>query len=97
MTTATFTVELHDDIELDPDQIESFQDFLRATTHDALIISEIQADCGGPDASHPDYHLADWMDQVERLETRLGYWEWVYEQLIEAGVIPDIHDSTNSD
>lgn len=92
MTTATFTVTLHDDVVLDPDQIKSFQDFLRDTAHEALLISEIQAACGGPDASHPDYLIADWVDDVEHLKTRESYWGWVLEKLIEAGEIEEITD-----
>lgn len=89
MPTATFTVELKQDLELTPLEVEAFNQFLHQVSNEALAIAGIQEECGGEDASHPDYHLADWMDQVERLETRLGYWDWVYEQLLETGQIED--------
>jgi hypothetical protein len=31
--------------------------------------------------SHPVYRVSDWMEIVSYGDTRLGYWEWVADQI----------------
>ena len=34
--------------------------------------------------THPDKHLEDWQNEVANDYTRLGYWEWVSDELFNS-------------
>jgi hypothetical protein len=36
---------------------------------------------GGFWGAHPEYPVADWQYEVGNDETRLGYWEWVQNEI----------------
>ena len=65
----------------------------RAASQQALLVEDLQQECGGEWGSHPTYLLADWMHAIDSFETRLGYWEWVNEQLLD----DDDEDDANDD
>ena len=35
---------------------------------------------GGVWGDHPDWPIADWREEIVNNYTRLGYWDWVYNQ-----------------
>lgn len=48
-----------------------------------LFVASIREANGGVWGEHPQFPLEDWVTDVCREETRLGYWEWVCAALIE--------------
>ena len=56
-----------------------------STVPDSVTTQEVEAfknEHGGHWSEHPDLPLADWRHEVQEDSTRLGYWEWVYKQLL---------------
>lgn len=37
--------------------------------------------CGGRWGSHPKFPVEDWQAQVANNDTRLGYWDWVFDSM----------------
>lgn len=35
--------------------------------------------------SHPDFPYEEWQDQVQNNNTRLGYWDWVVNEMENEG------------
>lgn len=51
-----------------------------------MTVEELKAANGGHWGSHPKFTVARWMDDVSAGNTRLGYWEWMLEELLEAAL-----------
>jgi hypothetical protein len=47
-------------------------------------LRELAEQFGGWWGEHPDHPARDWSAEVSENETRLGYWEWVFEKLEDA-------------
>ncbi len=45
------------------------------------VSQRLAKDHGGYWGEHPEYPWSDWVGEVEGNSTRLGYWEWVAEQI----------------
>lgn len=37
---------------------------------------------------HPRYPASDWKYEVQNNDTRIGYWEWVLQRIIEGAEMP---------
>jgi hypothetical protein len=48
-----------------------------------IEIAELEDQHGGQWGEHPSYPLSDWKYAVANDGTRLGYWEWVWNNLEE--------------
>jgi len=44
-------------------------------------VNELAEEHGGHWGEHPDHPTSDWVLQVVDDDTRLGYWQWVYDRL----------------
>ncbi len=50
---------------------------MRRTKQEQAVIDKY----GGNWGSHPKYPVKDWQYQVANNDTRLGYWDWVFDEL----------------
>ena len=49
---------------------------------EAAALRDANGDTWG---EHPDHPVSDWTAEVDRNDTRLGYWEWVAARIEEQG------------
>lgn len=77
----------------DPAMIRASLDLVEAMREPHLLAKEH----GGTWGEFPMHWVSDWQYQVEECETRLGYWEWVANQLdASAEDDPDEHTPNTS-
>jgi hypothetical protein len=47
-----------------------------------MAAKDLMKKYGGVWSEHPDFPSEDWRYQVQSGDTRLGYWDWVAENLL---------------